>query len=56
LNIKRNERTVRARMQEIEDLNDELAAEDQQVGERGHGDDSPDERGESGADDEEAGA
>jgi hypothetical protein len=35
LNIKRNERSVRARMQEIEELTDELAAEeDAQVGER----------------------
>jgi hypothetical protein len=34
LNIKQNERSVRARMQEIEQLKDELAAEDAQVGER----------------------
>jgi len=53
LNIKRNERTVRARMQEIEDLNDELAAEDQAVGERGSDDDSPDERRDADDDDPE---
>jgi hypothetical protein len=56
LNIKRNERTVRARMQEIEDLADELAAEDQAVGERGRDDDSQDERRQRDDDDEEAGA
>jgi hypothetical protein len=56
LNIKRNERTVRARMQEIEDLTDELAAEDQEVGERGSGEDSPGERRESADDDQEDGS
>jgi hypothetical protein len=53
LNIKRNERTVRARMREIEDLKDELAAEDREVGERGSGEDAPEERRETGGDDEE---
>jgi hypothetical protein len=54
LNIKRNDRSVRARMQEIEELKDELAAEDAQVGERQpNGERESDDRDESEASEDE---